>query len=262
MAMTATYTNFAGSLVHESRGGAERFYSPDPLGSTSALLDASGVVTDTVSYWPYGEVRSRTGSSPTKFLFVGTLGYFADALTRLYVRARHYLATTARWMTVDPLWPEESAYGYCFARPVTCTDKSGLKPYGECIKDVLISAGIGCLAGLVISAGCTACLAGGIAVCGWFPPSCAALYELCSLVCGAGLVKCIVGALVTVLKSLIECLKPDPTTEPGSLEDCLEKCRIFPKGRAHMECMRNCRAPRPAAEQMLAGSARPCRGRA
>ncbi len=125
MAMTTTYTTFAGALVHESRGGTERFYSPDPLGSTSALLDASGAVTDAVSYWPYGEARSRTGTTPTKFLFVGTLGYFADALTRLYVRARHYLATTVRWMTVDPLWPDQVAYLYVEGRPLTFVDPTG-----------------------------------------------------------------------------------------------------------------------------------------
>ncbi len=125
MPMTATFTNFAGALVHEVRGGTERFYSPDPLGSTSSLLDAGGNVTDAFSYWPYGEVRTRTGTTPTKFLFVGTLGYFADALTRLYVRARHYLASAARWLTADPLWPEESAYAYVDSSPVDWVDPSG-----------------------------------------------------------------------------------------------------------------------------------------
>ncbi len=102
-----------------------------------------------MEYWPYGEVRSRTGSTPTKFLFAGTLGYFADGLTRLYVRARHYLAQAARWLTADPLWPGRlpaplktvlsvaaprmrtpapPAYGYAWEAPVEYVDSSGRRP--------------------------------------------------------------------------------------------------------------------------------------
>lgn len=56
------------------------------MGSTAALLDASSV-TDTYSYWLYGQVAASTGSSPTAFKFVGTAGYYVDTNTRYYVRA-------------------------------------------------------------------------------------------------------------------------------------------------------------------------------
>ena len=76
---------------------------PDPLGSTSLLLDASVGVTDRFEYWPYGEERVHTGSSATPFRYVGTLGYYRDAAGRMYVRARVLRPDYGRWLTEDPI---------------------------------------------------------------------------------------------------------------------------------------------------------------
>ena len=62
---TVTYSIFDGEVISEIRDGVERDYLPDPLGSTVALLDNTQTKTDTFSYWPYGEVRSRTGTNVT-----------------------------------------------------------------------------------------------------------------------------------------------------------------------------------------------------
>jgi hypothetical protein len=80
MAMSVTYTNFCGEIVSENRGGTISYYVPDTLGSTVALTDTSGAITDTWTYWPYGEIQSRTGTTATPFTFVGVLGYFQDLL--------------------------------------------------------------------------------------------------------------------------------------------------------------------------------------
>ena len=45
-----------------------------------------------------------------------------------YVRARHYSYLTGNWSTVDPLWPNESAYGYVGGSPISWIDFAGLKP--------------------------------------------------------------------------------------------------------------------------------------
>jgi RHS repeat-associated protein len=125
--MTVTYSNFCGMVVGETRDGVEYEYIPDTMGSTIGIRDSDGNVTDTWEYWPYGEVAHRTGSHPTELTFLGTLGYVQDALDRLfYVRARHLRADLARWLTVDPLWPEEPAYGYVRGKPVDWVDPSGL----------------------------------------------------------------------------------------------------------------------------------------
>ena len=77
MAMSVTYTTFNGQIVYENREGVESYYAPDTLGSTSMLVSQGGIVSDTFTYWPYGEILSHDGSSVTPFLFIGTLGYYA-----------------------------------------------------------------------------------------------------------------------------------------------------------------------------------------
>src|SRR5437588_9857996 len=73
---TVRYTTINGEIIAEKRDGVRRLYVPDPLGSTVALLDSMQTQTDTFSYWPYGEERTRTGTTPTPFRFVGTAGYY------------------------------------------------------------------------------------------------------------------------------------------------------------------------------------------
>ncbi len=74
MAMKVAYTVVNGQLLSEDRAGVKRDYVPDPLGSTVALLDNTQTQTDTWSQWPYGEVRTRTGTNVRPFQCVGTLG--------------------------------------------------------------------------------------------------------------------------------------------------------------------------------------------
>ena len=130
MAMSVVYTTFDGEIVHENRGGVASFYAPDTMGSTVALLNSSGVVTDTYSYWPYGETQNHSGSSQTPFGFLGTLGYYLDAAgSFLYVRARYLRQTLARWQTADRLWPHQLPYAYCDNNPLHRIDPSGLLCY-------------------------------------------------------------------------------------------------------------------------------------
>ena len=65
------YTVANGQILAESRDGVAKRYVGDPLGSTAALVDTTGAITDTFTYWPYGEERTRTGSTPTPFRFGG-----------------------------------------------------------------------------------------------------------------------------------------------------------------------------------------------
>lgn len=64
---TVRYTTIDGEIVAEKRAGVRKTYMPDPLGLTVALLDNSQQQTDTLAYWPYGEERARTGTTPTPF---------------------------------------------------------------------------------------------------------------------------------------------------------------------------------------------------
>jgi len=127
MAMSVVYGTAFGGIISENRGGTVSVYVPDTLGSTIGLMNSAGTLTDSWTYWPYGEVRTRTGSNVTPFTFLGIIGYFQDVLSKLsYVRARFLKCDLARWLTVDPLWPSQPAYGYVENNPLLATDGSGL----------------------------------------------------------------------------------------------------------------------------------------
>lgn len=122
------YLTIDGEIVSETRNGVKSDYIPDPLGSTSKLVNTSQTVTDVFEYWPYGELKLHTGGSGTPFRFGGTLGYYTHSpLTRLYVRARWPRVDLGRWQTVDPSWPWQPTYAYSFNRPITLSDPSGLQ---------------------------------------------------------------------------------------------------------------------------------------
>ena len=147
--MSVVYSTFGGRVLAENRGGVIRQYLPDPLGNTAALADTTGTITDTYTYWPYGEVRTHIGTSTTPLTFLGTLGYFVDSVKQLYVRARHLRVDLTQWMTVDPTWPSEGAYRYCRSTPTSAADPSGLFAWVPVVCAVACAGCLLCLAGFI-----------------------------------------------------------------------------------------------------------------
>ncbi len=127
MPMAVVYATVNGRLVQENRGGVVTRYVADTLGSVIQTRDSSGNQTSSTTYWPFGEVRTQTGTNPSPWGFCGVWGYYKDAASRFYVRLRTLRADLSRWMTVDPLWPRESAYSYVSSSPTCNIDPSGLK---------------------------------------------------------------------------------------------------------------------------------------
>jgi RHS repeat-associated protein len=138
MAMKVRYTVVDGEILSELRGGVKRDYVPDPLGSTVALLDSTQTITDTFSYWPYGESAGRTGTTATPFQYVGSFGYYQDGATRNYVRARYLSVNFGCWITVDPKFPDEPQYQYANNNSITYQDSSGMEPRidSDCPNDI------------------------------------------------------------------------------------------------------------------------------
>ncbi|MBS1707751.1 MAG: hypothetical protein JSS65_03410 [Armatimonadetes bacterium] len=126
MAMAVTYATVNGRLVQENRGGTVTRYVSDTLGSCVQTRDSAGNVTSTTEYWPYGEVRTSTGTNPSPWGFVGLLGYLTDTVSRLYVRMRHYRPGLTRWQTVDPIWPSHPPYHYANLASILFIDPYGL----------------------------------------------------------------------------------------------------------------------------------------
>ena len=125
MALTSTVMNMNGRIVSETRGGTQRFYTHDALGSVVEVRDSAGTKTDSYSYWPYGEIRLSTGSTVNPWRFSGAWGYYFDG-SSYYVRAREYRPDLSRWWTVDPLWPNEQEYQYGQSSPTVLYDPMGL----------------------------------------------------------------------------------------------------------------------------------------
>ena len=132
MSMTTRYTVIDGEIIAEKRNGVRKQYVPDSQGSTVALLDNTQTPTDTFTYWPYGEVASRTGTTPTPFQFVGTLGCRQDSTGKTYMRARVANTAQGRWMTEDKfLGREVNDYLYASCNPITYYDPEGNAPQSQ-----------------------------------------------------------------------------------------------------------------------------------
>lgn len=105
-----------GAIVSQTQGGASSYYLADSLGSTRALTDGAGSVTDTYSYTAYGETHASTGSTSNSYLYAGQQ---QDAATGLYsMRARMYDPGVGRFVSRDT-WAldmgnpvEWNRYGY------------------------------------------------------------------------------------------------------------------------------------------------------
>jgi len=128
MAMKSSVMTMNGRIVSETRNGVRHFHAHDQLGNTIALYDDSGTMTDSYTYWPYGEVRARTGTTVNPFQFCGAWGYYKDSTGRTYVRARTLRTDLTRWSRIDKYWPKEHAYQYANADPISFADYMGTCP--------------------------------------------------------------------------------------------------------------------------------------
>jgi len=94
----ATYT-YGNDLINQTKGGATSYYLYDALGSTRALSDASGVVTDTYSYSAFGKDLNHTGTTANSYKFAGE--QYDSALDNYYLRARYYNQNVGRFTQMD-----------------------------------------------------------------------------------------------------------------------------------------------------------------
>ena len=123
------YINFEESIIGERPlSGSRVNYAVDAIGSITGTL-SGGTLQNSYSYKPYGAQLARTGpATDPPFKWVGARGYRAvgRSFCECYVRARFYSTQLARWIASDPLWPQQTAYGYLQGNPVNSTDPSGL----------------------------------------------------------------------------------------------------------------------------------------
>ncbi|MBQ7935822.1 MAG: hypothetical protein IJ333_05680, partial [Clostridia bacterium] len=129
-------------LIGEEVGAVYRTYHFDYRGSTVALTDATGTITDTFEYDTYGKVASRTGTTTTPFLYNGRDGVMTESNGLYYMRARYYSPDLRRFINADIIPGELSnavtlnRYAYANANPAMLIDPLGLSADGETL-DIL-----------------------------------------------------------------------------------------------------------------------------
>lgn len=123
--------------IDAANGNQVRFYHFDRTGSTLALTDGAGQMTDAYAYSPEGALLAHTGSSVQPFTYSGRWGVRqeGDSGTLYHMRFRYYDAVTGRFLSREPLWPQLrrpqtlNPYQYAAGDPANGIDPLGLDIY-------------------------------------------------------------------------------------------------------------------------------------
>ena len=173
--VTNYYVYGAGLLyqVTETANGTNVLtYHYDYRGSTVALTDTNGNITDRIEYSLYATTTYRAGTNDTPFLFNGRYGVMTDPNGLLYMRARYYSPYLCRFLNPDPSGFSGGLnfYAYANGNPVSYLDPFGLWSWGEVGSDalhfgegVVVGAGVA----IVVVVAAPEIAAGGAIALGW-----------------------------------------------------------------------------------------------
>ena len=109
--------------------GDSSYFLHDGLGSTVALADGNGVLTDSYGYDTFGNPQHLSGGTANAFLFNGQ--QYDEETGLYYLRARYYAPGQGRFINHDPLLGDGGdplslhRYLYAAADPVNYNDPSG-----------------------------------------------------------------------------------------------------------------------------------------
>ncbi len=121
-------------LCHIESNGDVLYYHSDELGSTLALTDDTGSVTDEFAYMPYGYAThtAHAGSVDTPFQWLGGYGVYYDSVSDLHLTLhRAYSSKLKRFIHPDPLGIDGGVNVYAMANmnPLAFVDPYGLEPW-------------------------------------------------------------------------------------------------------------------------------------
>ena len=128
---------FVGTHALAQTGGTVTYVYTDPQGTPLAETDASGNITATFEYTPYGTYAPQGTSVPGPApKGPGYTGHVNDPETSLvYMQARYYDPVTGRFLSTDPVQPSGgdafgfNRYAYVSNNPVMRTDPDGKQDY-------------------------------------------------------------------------------------------------------------------------------------
>ena len=119
-------------LIGEETSNTFKTYHFDCRGSTIAITNASGTITDTFAYDTYGKLLSRTGTNEIVFGYNGRDGVVTDDNGLIYMRARYYSPNMKRFINADIVAGAISnaitlnRFAYANGNPVSFVDPFGL----------------------------------------------------------------------------------------------------------------------------------------
>ena len=131
-------------LISEETNNTVKVYHFDYRGSTVAITDVNGNISDTFAYDTYGKITSRVGNSDIIFCYNGILGVVTDNNNLVYMRARYYSPEMRRFVNADIIAGEISEaitlnrYAYANSNPVSNVDPLGLWAVFDWIKNTCI----------------------------------------------------------------------------------------------------------------------------
>jgi RHS repeat-associated protein len=120
---------YGDDLVSQTRAGNPSYYLYDGHGSTRALADASGFLTDSYDYDAFGVLLNSTGDTENAYRYTGE--QLDPSLDQYYLRARYYDQGAGRftqqdtWMGINQNPITLNKYLYGNADPVSYTDPTG-----------------------------------------------------------------------------------------------------------------------------------------
>ncbi len=128
-AVTTRYVLGNNRLIFQEQGSTPSYYLADAQGSTRALANSAGSVTDSYAYTAFGELYAQTGTTANNYLYTGQQ---FDSATGLYsLRARYYHPSLGRFFSRDTFAInhyspfELNRYVYGINNPLGYFDPSG-----------------------------------------------------------------------------------------------------------------------------------------
>jgi RHS repeat-associated protein len=142
---------YGDDLIKQTKAANDSYYLYDGLGSTRALTNSSGTITDAYNYEAFGSVLDQTGTTPNHYLFTGE--QYDSGLDNYYLRARYYNQNTGRFTQQDSYMGNSQdpvslhKYLYANTNPVYYTDPSGNVSFSQVMTAVNV---IGTLSSIAI----------------------------------------------------------------------------------------------------------------